>query len=132
MCQKNDDKLWVVLTYLRGSKLAETHDKRWVQPFLKRAKHFYALARSGWDEKCCGGGMVWGGGSNYKNAVTTELYITASIGMYEAFKKEDYLQAAVKGWSWFKMSGLINDQGLVNDGLDNNCRYFHYHSMFLF
>jgi len=67
--------------------------------------------------------MVWGGGSNYKNAVTTELYITASIGMYEAFKKEDYLQAAVKGWSWFKMSGLINDQGLVNDGLDANCRY---------
>jgi len=68
--------------------------------------------------------MVWGGGSDYKNAVTTELYITASIGMYEAFNEGDYLQAAVKGWSWFKMSGLINDQGLVNDGLDNNCRYF--------
>ena len=66
--------------------------------------------------------MFWGQGSKYKNAVTTELWITASMGMYEAFKEENMLQAAIRGWIWFKMSGMINAEGLVNDGLDDNCK----------
>jgi len=121
-CQKNDDKLWVVLTYLQGAAYAAIHDKKWVRPFLKRAKIFYKQARSGWDNSTCGGGMFWGQGSKYKNAVTTELWITASMGMYEAFKKESMLQAAIRGWVWFRMSGMINAEGLVNDGLDGNCK----------
>ena len=121
-CQKNDDKLWVVLTYLRGAAYAQSHDKQWVKPFLKRAKGFYRQASSGWDNSNSGGGMYWGGGSKYKNAVTTELWISASIGMYEAFKEESMLQAAIRAWAWFNMSGMINSEGLVNDGLDNNCK----------
>ena len=66
--------------------------------------------------------MYWGGGSKYKNAVTTELWITASMGMYEACKDESTLLSAIRGWAWFKMSGMINAEGLVNDGLDNNCK----------
>lgn len=124
--QKNDDKLWVVLTYLRGAAYASTHDQQWVQPFLDRALLFYNSASAGWDESTCGGGMYWGPRGwcwSYKNAVTTELWITASVGMYEAFGDESMLEAAIRGWVWFEKSGMINDQGLINDGLDRHCRY---------
>ena len=60
--QKNDDKLWVVLTYLRGAAYAAVHDEKWVQPFLQRALLFYNSASTGWDDSKCGGGMYWGPG----------------------------------------------------------------------
>ena len=120
--QKYDDKQWVVLTYLRAAAYAKEHAKEWVKPFLRRAKFFYTLVRPGWDDSSCGGGMKWGPFTNYKNAVTTELWIATSIGMYEAFGKEKFLESAIRGWEWFKNSGMINAQGLVNDGLDNQCK----------
>ena len=67
--------------------------------------------------------MYWGPRSTYKNAVTTELFITASMGMYEIYREKHLLEAAIRGWVWFKGSGMINQQGLVNDGLDDNCKY---------
>jgi predicted alpha-1,6-mannanase (GH76 family) len=121
--QKYDDKQWVVLTYLRGAAYAAIHDKKWVKPFLRRASFFYMLVKPGWDNSTCGGGMNWGPCSKYKNAVTTELFIATSIGMYEVFGKESMLQAAIRAWVWFKKSGMINAEGLVNDGLDQNCTY---------
>ena len=121
--QQNDDKLWVALTWLRGAAYAAIHDKKWVNPFRDRAKFFYKLASTGWDNTTCGGGMYWGPCSSYKNAVTTELYITASMGMYEAFGDQSYLEAAIRGWAWFERSGMFNVEGLVNDGLDKNCKY---------
>jgi predicted alpha-1,6-mannanase (GH76 family) len=122
--QKNDDKLWVALTYLRGAAYAAIHDEKWVQPFLQRALLFYNSASTGWDDSKCGGGMYWGPGlcSRYKNAVTTELWISASMGMYDVFGDQILLENAIRGWVWFEESGMINDEGLVNDGLDGNCR----------
>jgi predicted alpha-1,6-mannanase (GH76 family) len=120
--QQYDDQLWVCLTYLRAAAYAKIHAIKWEKRFLWRAKLFYNLARCGWDNKTCGGGMYWGPNSTYKNAVTTELFITASMQMYEVHRKPRMLQAAIRGWVWFKSSGMINQQGLVNDGLDN-CKY---------
>jgi predicted alpha-1,6-mannanase (GH76 family) len=67
--------------------------------------------------------MRWGPFNKYKNSVTTELFIATSVGMYEAFGKQHYLDSAIKAWVWFKNSGLINAQGLVNDGLTDTCQY---------
>jgi predicted alpha-1,6-mannanase (GH76 family) len=122
--QNNDDKLWVVLTWLRGAKYAAIHDEKWVGPFLQRALLFYNSASAGWDNSTCGGGMIWGPGccSRYKNAVTIELWITASVGMYEAFGDKSMLENSIQGWVWFEKSGMINEEGLVNDGLDRYCR----------
>lgn len=122
--QKYDDQLWVVLTFLRGAAYAATCQPEWVNPFLERATMFYEVAKSGWDDETCGGGMVWGRWTRYKNAVTTELWIAASIGMYEALGEERMLEAAARGWIWLKKSGMFNDEGLINDGLDGNCQYF--------
>jgi predicted alpha-1,6-mannanase (GH76 family) len=121
--QNYDDQLWVVLTYLRGAAYAGNTEPEWVDPFLERASVFYEIARSGWDEESCGGGMVWGRWARYKNAITTELWIAASIGMYEVFGEERMLEGAARGWIWLKESGMFNDEGLINDGLDGNCKY---------
>lgn len=118
-----DDKQWVVLTWLRGAAYARLHAPEWVNPFLSRAKCFYNLVTPGWNTSTCGGGMRWGPFNKYKNSVTTELFIATSVGMYEAFGKQSYLDSAIKAWVWFKNSGLINAQGLINDGLTDTCQY---------
>ena len=119
--QGNDDKLWVCLACLRGAAYASINYPQWVQPFLDRALLFYTLASTGWSNATCGGGMFWGPLSTYKNAVTNELWITASVDMYEAFGEPSMLEAALQGWTWFRNSGMINAQGVVNDGLSSNC-----------
>lgn len=72
----------------------------------------------------------------YKNAITNQLYISASVGMYLHFpgdsnsspflndahlppaKAHDvqYLDNAVKAYKWLKESGMRNEQGLYVDG----------------
>ena len=67
--------------------------------------------------------MVWARWDRYKNAVTTELWISASIGMYQAFGEDRMLEAAINGWIWLRNSGMMNDEGLFNDGLNADCKY---------
>jgi predicted alpha-1,6-mannanase (GH76 family) len=125
MTQKYDDKAWVVLTYLRAADyISQRHaNEKWFDKMVRRARLFHALVRPGWDDKCCGGGMWWGPCTRYKNAVTTELFVNCSIGMYEIYGNKRDLERAVRGWIWFKNCGMINEEGLVNDGLTQDCRY---------
>ena len=137
--QGYDDKQWVILTYLQailhsrqpphqpegqeqgqqalgriGGHLGTGEDK-WVS----RAKWFYWISSFGWDNTFDGGGMWWQPFNNYKNAVTNELWVTVNTYMYQLLgEKEKYLYNAVRGWCWFKLTGMINAQGLVNDGLN--------------
>jgi len=139
--QKYDDKAWVVLTYLRAMtylcKLSSdlnlpmhkpsTHklddSNQWCHKFLRRVRWFYNLVKPGWDEKYFGGGMWWGPLTWYKNAVTTELFVDCAVGVYELFGDERDLERAIRGWIWFKECGMINEEGLVNDGLTLDFRY---------
>lgn len=74
----------------------------------------------------------------YKNAITNELYIAASVGMYLYFPgdnntspfaidedvgttaakqyDETYLQNAIDGYAWLNSSGMTNRNGLYVDG----------------
>ncbi|RHZ74890.1 hypothetical protein CDV55_106707 [Aspergillus turcosus] len=156
--QAYDDMLWVVLGWLENIKFQvlhsdlhydrsnETTKHRWhgVQfqiPAAHRARLFHELASSGWDRSLCGGGMVWSPYLNpYKNAITNELYISASIGMYlyhpgdvisspfapasatSEVASDGYphnpahLQAAIEGYEWLKASNMISFGGLYADG----------------
>jgi hypothetical protein len=101
-----DDMLWVVLGWLESIRFVKLHSnthypseeelglgagKPWygnqfVPSFAHRANIFYEIANQGWDNKLCGGGMVWNPRlTPYKNAITNQLYISASIGMYLYF-----------------------------------------------
>jgi hypothetical protein len=100
-----DDMLWVVLGWLESIQFINTHSKnhyplnmdhlhekhewyaqQFIPAFAHRARVFYELAEQGWDWRLCGGGMTWNPRLlPYKNAITNELFISASIGMYLHF-----------------------------------------------
>ncbi|KAJ4312432.1 hypothetical protein N0V94_007452 [Neodidymelliopsis sp. IMI 364377] len=103
--QAYDDILWVVLGWLEniqfiekhsaghytsGSQNAATapewHARQFIPGYAHRARVFYELAEKGWDWRLCGGGMTWNPRLlPYKNAITNQLFIAASIGMYLHF-----------------------------------------------
>lgn len=87
--------------------------------FAARAKEFYTIAENGWDDALCGGGMIWSPWLEpYKNAITNELYISASVGMYlyHPDRNASHLASALKAYAWLKRSGMQNVQGLYTDG----------------
>ena len=102
--QKNDDMQWVILGWLEAIKFVNVHTKLHypsagttgsgakfsgqvhVREFAHRARLFYDLVSQGYSDSLCGGGMVWSDtGLPYKNAITNELYIATSVGMYLYF-----------------------------------------------
>jgi hypothetical protein len=104
--QAFDDMLWVVLGWLQATDFIESHSvghyttsniggKKWhasqfVPAFAHRARIFYELAEKGWDWRLCGGGMTWNPRLlPYKNAITNQLFISASISMYLHFPGDD-------------------------------------------
>ncbi|KAK4680774.1 hypothetical protein QC764_101760 [Podospora pseudoanserina] len=148
-----DDMLWVVLGWLETIQFIDElgdgrwHGERWTPAFAHRARIFWELSSKGWDQKLCGGGMLWNPRlSPYKNAITNELWIAASIGMYLHFPGDEntspweemmvrpgldkrdlgkrdwpphdpmFFRTAQLGYEWLESSGMINHQGLYADG----------------
>lgn len=156
--QAFDDMLWVVLGWLESIKFQDLHSERHYRyvgdntstqerpwhgtllrvPAAHRARVFYELASAGWDEELCGGGMIWSPYLlPYKNAITNELFVSASIGMYLFFpgdpiespyldllprksstKRRDpvHLANAIKAYNWLKNSNMTGIHGLYADG----------------
>lgn len=102
--QAFDDILWVVLGWLEAIKFIQQHlhthydrqrteqgtnswyGEQFVPAYAHRARIFYNLAKRGWTTDLCGGGMLWNPRLlPYKNAITNELYVAASAGMYLYF-----------------------------------------------
>lgn len=120
------------------------HAEQYIPAFAHRARIFWDLASRGWDTVLCGGGMVWNPRLvPYKNAITNQLYISASIAMYLHFPGDSndspfvvrtgandpsrppppsarrdpkYLGAAVEAYAWLRRSNMTNAQGLYVDG----------------
>lgn len=127
--QAFDDILWVVLQWLEAVKMIDFRTAtfpssawtgvEWKPTFAQRALEFYELAETGWDEALCGGGMVWSPWLEpYKNAITNELFISASVSMYLYHPQRNvtYLDNAKKGYNWLKQSNMQNAHGLYTDG----------------
>lgn len=168
--QAYDDMLWVVLGWLESIKFIKLHSSpdlaasasrstsdqnsqynsstwyghQFVPSFAHRAHLFYDLASKGWDTSLCGGGMIWNPYlAPYKNAITNQLYIAASVSMYLYHPGDDnpspfhsdqkpkstedglppakvhdtkYLNAAIEAYNWLKGSNMTNAQGLYVDG----------------
>ena len=107
--QAYDDMLWVVLGWLENIKFIDLYSsirfnhvqneplqqQPWYGTHFKsaaahRARIFYGLASRGWDTSLCNGGMLWNRFlSPYKNSITNELFISASISMYLYFPGDD-------------------------------------------
>jgi hypothetical protein len=155
-----DDMLWVVLGWLESVKFINTHStghysstghggdwygKDFIPAFAHRARIFWELASQGWDTSLCNGGMIWNPYLvPYKNAITNELYIAASISMYLYFPGDEnaspfgfasppgltsvdaappgrphdpkYLAAAIEAYRWLNNSNMTDAKGLYVDG----------------
>ena len=154
-----DDMLWVVLGWLESIKFINTHSnyhyrnigdegefygKEYIPAFAHRARIFWELASQGWDTSLCNGGMIWNPYLvPYKNAITNELFIAASISMYLYFPGDDntspfgfasppgptsinlppgrpqdpkYLAAAIEAYRWLTNSNMTDAKGLYVDG----------------
>lgn len=91
------------------------------QKYLDAAMEIFEDMKKG-ASKC--GGIYWSKVGTYTNAIANELYlkVAASLANRVPGRKDYYLDIAKKEWAWFKSSGIINKDNLINDGLDENCK----------
>jgi len=136
-----DDMQWMVLEWLEAIKFVNLYtalnplaaaaamDQQSIANSAHRANQFWDLASAGYDTTLCGGGMIWNPRlTPYKNAITNELYVSSSVGMYLYFpgdstakppvKANDpkFLKAAVDEYQWLSTSNMTNAKGLYVDG----------------
>jgi predicted alpha-1,6-mannanase (GH76 family) len=112
----DDDEGWWALAWIDAYDL--THKRA----YLKMAETIFANIASEWEPQACGGGVWWKKPNEYKNAIANELFLSVAASLANRTRGAEsasYLLWAHKEWEWFKASGMINGQNLVNDGLDS-------------
>jgi hypothetical protein len=114
----DDDEGWWALAWIDAYDLTGNKD------YLAMAETIFTNIASEWDTTTCGGGVWWEkpgtGVVEYKNAITNELFLTVAAALANRTSgttSASYLAWAQKEWVWFKASGMINSQNLINDGL---------------
>jgi predicted alpha-1,6-mannanase (GH76 family) len=112
----NDDDLWAVIASVDAWQT--DHDP---ELLAWAATNYSRIVTDHWDDHC-GGGLWWDPQHTYKNAITNELLLFASTRLYLATGQQTYREWALRTWGWFAASGMIGPDGLVNDGLDVQCR----------
>lgn len=110
-----DDEGWWALALIR------TFDVTGQQKFLDAAIQIFVDMQTGLGGPC-NGGIFWNKDRLYVNAITNELYLFVAAALANRTpEKHRYLQIARDQWRWFKQSGMINKDNLINDGLDDQC-----------
>jgi predicted alpha-1,6-mannanase (GH76 family) len=118
---KYDDEGWWALAWI------DAYDWTGNAAYLDMARAIFADMTVGWDD-VCGGGIWWTKDRRYKNAIANELFLSVAAHLANRLTDpEEHAQAlawAESEWAWFSQSGMINQDNLINDGL-NNCRNNH-------
>jgi predicted alpha-1,6-mannanase (GH76 family) len=112
-----DDTGWWGLAWI------DAYDMTGKQAYLSMAETIFTYMTGGWDTAACGGGMWWSTKRTYKNAITNELFLTMAAKLANRTSgntSASYLAWAQKEWAWFLASGMINANGLINDGLTSS------------
>ena len=134
--QAYDDMLWVVLGWIESIKFINKHSRlhytraqfvtesqdassswyarQFIPQFAHRSRLFYDLATKGWDTTLCGGGMIWNSHrAPYKNAITNQLFIAASVSMYLDFPGDDNPSPFVSSTSFRNCDAETANEGAV-------------------
>lgn len=113
-----DDEGWWVLAWIEAYEL--TKDDK----YLKMARITFADMASGWDD-VCGGGIYWKKPNIGKSAVQNELFMLAALRLHQRGGGEtlgkSYLEWAEATWDWFSKTGMLNEEYLVENGLNKQC-----------
>ena len=111
-----DDSEWWGLTWVEAYDL--TGNPKYLDMAVTIANYVYGY----WDTSTCGGGVWWDAERTYKNAVTNGLWIRLTAELHNRIPGDtQWLARSSTAWAWFQGSGMINANGLVNDGLTNAC-----------
>jgi hypothetical protein len=116
-----DDELWWALSWINA------YDAIGDITYLELAAAIFDAVTKIWDTPStgCNGGIWWTYEHTYVNAIANSLFLSTAAHLAnratDGIKKQEYITWAQKELDWFKRSGLINDDDLVNDGL-NNCK----------
>lgn len=111
-----DDSEWWGLTWLQAYDL--TRDPKYLNMAVTIANYVEGY----WDTGTCGGGVWWDGERTYKNAIVNGLWIRLTAELHNRIPGDTlWLGRSRTAWAWFQGSGMINANGLVNDGLTNAC-----------
>jgi predicted alpha-1,6-mannanase (GH76 family) len=112
-----DDEGWWGLTWVQA------YDQTGESKYLVLAESLFSDMAGGWDLRC-GGGIWWSKSRDYKNAIPNELFLSLAAALSlrtDGPAAANYKQWALLEWDWFAHTGMINAQGLVNDGLTEDC-----------
>jgi predicted alpha-1,6-mannanase (GH76 family) len=111
-----DDSEWWALTWLQAYDL--TGNRKYLDMAVTIANYVNGY----WDTGTCGGGVWWDGERTYKNAITNGLWIRLTAELHNRIRGDRlWLERSRTAWAWFQGSGMINGDGLVNDGLTQTC-----------
>ena len=111
-----DDDGWWALAWI------DAYDVTGQEQYLSMAETIFAAMTGGWDSTC-GGGLWWSTARTYKNAIPNELFLAIAAKLANrttGTASAAYLKWAQQEWTWFKNSGMINAQNLINDGLNSS------------
>ncbi|CAJ2513557.1 Uu.00g016760.m01.CDS01 [Anthostomella pinea] len=114
-----DDEGWWALAMIRSHDVGVYGMGD--QQYLQAAEEIFEDMHAG-NSSC--GGIYWSKVGTYTNAIANELFLSvaASLANRVPGKKDYYLAIAQTQWNWFKNSGLINSDNLINDGLTDDCK----------
>ncbi|KZV89832.1 Six-hairpin glycosidase, partial [Exidia glandulosa HHB12029] len=112
-----DDSAWWGMAWVRAYDL--TGNKKYLDEAVIIANYVHGF----WDTSTCNGGVWWDGERTYKNAVTIGLYIRLTAVLHNRISGDTtWRDRAIKAWNWFDKSGMVNADGLVNDGINHDCK----------
>lgn len=111
-----DDYLWWVLAWKRA------YDATLNQKYLEQSEIiFHRLVDNYliWNTTC--GGVIWSASTQYRNAITNELFLDASTQLYLAtnstIEKAKYLSWANKEVNWFLSTRMISSPSQSSDSI---------------
>lgn len=110
-----DDEGWWALAWIR------VYDVTQKPKYLSAAADIFEDMTRGWSTPC-GGGVWWDKRQTYISAISNELFLSVAAHLANravgTARREYYRAWAMRQWRWFAASGMINAEGVVNDGLD--------------